>query len=62
MHEFQCGHQECGSRFTASDKDYLMRQIAEHLRDSHNVKKPTETLMTYLDTTCVTTTSANSGQ
>jgi predicted small metal-binding protein len=57
MHEFQCGHQECGSRLTASDKSYLMSQIAQHLRDSHNVDKATETLLTYLETTCVTTTS-----
>lgn len=62
MHEFQCGHLECESRFTASDKDYLMRQVAEHLRDSHNVHKATETLMTYLEATCVTTTSGNSGR
>ena len=57
MHEFQCGHLECGSRFTASDKDYLMQQVAEHLRDSHNVKQATETLLTYLETTCVTSTT-----
>ncbi|MGH4012596.1 MAG: DUF1059 domain-containing protein [Pseudonocardiaceae bacterium] len=55
MHEFQCGHLECGSRFTASDKDYLMAQVAEHLKDAHNVDKATETLMKYLETTCVTT-------
>lgn len=62
MHEFQCGHLECGSRFTASDKDYLMQQVAEHLRDAHNVDKATETLLTYLETTCVTTTSGSSGR
>jgi predicted small metal-binding protein len=56
MHEFQCGHLECGSQFTASDKDYLMQQVAEHLRDAHNVKQATETLLTYLETTCVTST------
>jgi predicted small metal-binding protein len=58
MHEFQCGHQECGSRLTASDKDHLRRQVAEHLRDAHGVNKATETLMTYLEATCVTTTSS----
>ncbi|MGH3906670.1 MAG: DUF1059 domain-containing protein [Pseudonocardiaceae bacterium] len=56
MHEFQCGHQECSSRFTANDKDYLMSQVAEHLREAHNVDKATETLMSYLESTCVTTT------
>lgn len=55
IHEFQCGHQECDSVFTASDKNYLERQIAEHLRTAHNVDKATETLMAYLNATCVTT-------
>lgn len=59
MHEFQCGHLECGSSFTASDKDYLMHQVAEHLRDAHNVQQATETLLTYLETTCVTTTTSH---
>lgn len=58
MHEFNCGHQECGSQFTASNKSYLMAQVAEHLRDVHNVDKATETLMSYLEATCVTTTSS----
>ncbi|MGH3921884.1 MAG: DUF1059 domain-containing protein [Pseudonocardiaceae bacterium] len=55
MHEFQCGHQECGRRITASDKDYLMHQVAEHLREVHNVNQVTEALMNYLEATCVTT-------
>ncbi len=55
MHEFQCGHMECFSNFTASNKDDLMRQVAEHLKDAHNVDKATETLMSYLESTCVTT-------
>ncbi|MGH3908103.1 MAG: DUF1059 domain-containing protein [Pseudonocardiaceae bacterium] len=62
MHEFQCGHLECGSSFTASDKNYLMQQVADHLRDEHNVDKATETLLTYLETTCVTTTSGSPGR
>ena len=32
-----------------------MRQVEEHLRDVHNVDKATETLMSYLEATCVTT-------
>jgi predicted small metal-binding protein len=56
MHEFNCGHQECSSQFTASDKDYLMRQVAQHLKEVHNVQKATQTLLGYLETTCVTTT------
>ena len=58
MHEFVCGHQECSSRFTASDKAYLMRQVEEHLKDAHGVEKATQTLMSYLEATCVTTRSA----
>jgi predicted small metal-binding protein len=54
MHQFRCAHQECGSQLTASDRYYLMRQVAEHLKDAHKVPKVTETLMTYLETTCVT--------
>lgn len=54
MYEFQCGHQECGGRLTASDKNYLMSQVAQHLKDDHNVQQATETLLTYLETTCVT--------
>lgn len=55
MHEFRCGHQECGSRITASDEGYLMQQVAEHLRDVHKVDPITESLLSYLKTTCVTT-------
>lgn len=60
MHEFQCGHLECGSRFTASDKNFLMHQVAEHLKGAHNVNTPTQTLMAYLEETCVTTTPGDS--
>lgn len=56
MHEFVCGHQECSSQFTASDKTHLMRQVEEHLKDKHNVSTATQTLLSYLEATCVTTT------
>jgi predicted small metal-binding protein len=54
MHQFQCGHEECGSQFTASNKDDLMAQVAQHLKDVHNVNHATQTLMGYLESTCVT--------
>lgn len=54
MHEFQCAHEECRSEFIESDRDDLMRRIAEHLREAHNVDRPTETLMSYLEATSVT--------
>ncbi|MGH3793319.1 MAG: DUF1059 domain-containing protein [Pseudonocardiaceae bacterium] len=59
MHEFQCGHLECSSRFTASDKNHLMQQVAQHLKDAHHVDKATETLMAYLESTCVTTSGTS---
>jgi predicted small metal-binding protein len=55
MYQFQCGHQECFSQYTASSKDALMQQVADHLKEAHNVDKATETLMSYLEATCVTT-------
>jgi predicted small metal-binding protein len=55
MHQFQCGHQECFSQYTAANKDDLMRKVAEHLKEAHNVQTPTQTLMGYLEETCVTT-------
>jgi predicted small metal-binding protein len=55
MFQFQCGHQECFSQYTASNKDDLMRQVEEHLKDSHDVNTATQTLMDYLEATCVTT-------
>ncbi|MGH3717918.1 MAG: DUF1059 domain-containing protein [Pseudonocardiaceae bacterium] len=55
MHEFNCGHQECGSQFISSDKDVLMNQVADHLKKVHNVQTATQTLLGYLETTCVTT-------
>ena len=55
MYEFTCGHQECGSQFASSDKGVLMRRVADHLKEAHNVPKGTQTLLSYLETTCVTT-------
>jgi predicted small metal-binding protein len=31
-----------------------MRQIADHLKEVHNVQTETQTLLGYLETTCVT--------
>jgi len=58
MHEFQCGHQECGSGFSASDMNHLRDMIAEHLKADHAVGTATETLMTYLEATCVTSSAS----
>jgi predicted small metal-binding protein len=33
-----------------------MQQVADHLKEAHNVQHATQTLMGYLEETCVTTT------
>ncbi|HYZ37772.1 MAG TPA: DUF1059 domain-containing protein [Pseudonocardiaceae bacterium] len=55
MYQFTCGHQECFSQYIASNKDALMQQVADHLKEAHNVDNATQTLMSYLEATCVTT-------
>jgi predicted small metal-binding protein len=57
VYEFNCGHQECSSQIRSSNKDELMRQVTEHLKESHNVQTASQTILGYLETTCVTTTS-----
>jgi predicted small metal-binding protein len=56
MYEFTCAHQECNSQMSSSTKDALMRQVADHLKESHAVHTATQTLMGYLEATCVTST------
>ncbi len=48
-HHFQCGHEECGSQFAMSNRDDLMGQVAQHLKDEHGIGSATETLMSYLE-------------
>lgn len=59
MYEFECGHEECGSRLRAPDKSLLMLQVAEHLRTEHKVAKPTKALLSYLEVTCVKESTSN---
>lgn len=54
MHLFQCGHEECASEYIAANKDDLMAQVSQHLKDAHDVNNATQTLMGYLESTCVT--------
>ncbi|MGH3896835.1 MAG: DUF1059 domain-containing protein [Pseudonocardiaceae bacterium] len=56
MHEFTCGHQECSSQFSSSNKDALMQQVADHVKEYHGLQAATQTVLGYLETTCVTTT------
>jgi predicted small metal-binding protein len=54
VYRFHCGHEECGSQLTAPNKDDLMFLIEQHLKEAHSVNKITSTLMSYLESTCVT--------
>jgi hypothetical protein len=54
MYEFMCAHQECSSRFTSRKKEILLGQVEDHLMDAHNLPEATQTLMSYLEATCVT--------
>jgi predicted small metal-binding protein len=54
MYEFQCGSPVCHSRFTAKDKEGLMRQVTEHVRKAHKVDMPPASIIDYLGATAVT--------
>jgi predicted small metal-binding protein len=54
MYRFQCGHEQCGSQIIAPTRDDLMLLIGQHLKEVHSVDKVTNTLMSYLESTCVT--------
>ena len=54
VYRFQCGHEQCGSQIIASTRDDLRLLIAQHLKEAHSVDKVTNTLMIYLESTCVT--------
>src|ERR671916_3495879 len=54
MYRFHCGHEQCGSQIIAPTRDSLRLLIAKHLKEAHSVDKVTTTLMSYLESTCVT--------
>jgi predicted small metal-binding protein len=54
VYRFQCGHEQCGSQITAPTRDDLRLLIAQHLKEAHSVDKVTNTLLIYLESTCVT--------
>jgi predicted small metal-binding protein len=51
---FQCGHEQCGSELTAASRDALLLLMAQHLKEVHSIDKITNTLLSYLEATCVT--------
>ena len=53
MYEFMCAHQECSSQLTSRKKEVLLGQIEDHLMDHHNVQEATQTLLSYLEATCM---------
>ncbi len=54
MYRFQCGHEQCRSQVFAPTKDDLTILIEQHLREVHSVNNVTDTLMSYIESTCVT--------
>jgi predicted small metal-binding protein len=58
VYRFQCGHEQCGSQIIAPTRDDLRLLIAQHLKETHSVDKVTNTLMIYLESTCVTVLSS----
>ena len=58
VYRFQCGHEQCGSQIIAPTRDDLRLLIAQHLEEAHSVDKVTNTLITYLESTCVTVSSS----
>ena len=54
VYRFQCGHEQCTTQVHASTMDGLRLLIAQHLKETHSVPKVTDTLINYLESTCVT--------
>jgi predicted small metal-binding protein len=54
MYEFGCGSPVCRDRFSSSDKEVLMRAVAEHLRTAHRIETPTKSILGYLESNAVT--------
>lgn len=61
MKEFQCDSPECSSHFTAGDTEEMRREIAKHLKNAHDIETPTQTIMSYLETTSVTESGRAAG-
>lgn len=54
VYRFQCGHEQCTTQVHASTMDGLRLLIAQHLKETHSVPNVTDTLVSYLESTCVT--------
>jgi len=53
-YEFQCGSPVCNTKFSASSKNKLMEEVAEHVRKAHQIPVPTKSILSYLEATAVT--------
>ena len=53
MPEFVCSNAgaSCDAVLTAPNRNDLMYEVSRHLKEAHNIKKPTQTIMNYLATT-----------
>ncbi len=58
MQEFRCDSPSCDSHLTASDKQDLMVQVEQHVKDVHKVENPTQTILSYLASTVTDTSGA----
>lgn len=61
MYEFQCGSPVCRSRFTADDKQELMRQVTQHVRKAHKIGAPPAPIIGYLEDTAVKEVAPHTG-
>lgn len=61
MYEFTCGHLECNAVLRSTDPKHLETEMAQHLKEAHNVPKATQTIVQYLKETCVKPKLTSSG-
>lgn len=53
MHEFQCGSPACETRFSAPNKDSLLREMTKHVQREHRIPKPTKSILAFLEANTV---------
>jgi predicted small metal-binding protein len=50
MPQFRCVDigADCSGQFAASTQQDLLRQVSDHLSKSHNIKIPSQTILSYI--------------
>jgi predicted small metal-binding protein len=59
MYQLACGSPVCEGRLASSDKEELMRELAEHLRTVHRIEVPSKSILGYLEATALTEVPAD---